>query len=108
MKTLEEIKNIWKKSMIECVTQQFTMVEQVAIDETAKSEFNLPRIQACMSQVRDNMERILETHGITDEDKLVIKEHAEEWTKENMHWIIELIIDKSKLNLKETLAKKGN
>ena len=41
MKTVDEIKKIWKKSMIECVTQQFSMVEQVAIDEAAKPEINM-------------------------------------------------------------------
>ena len=108
MKTVDEIKKIWKKSMIECVTQQFTMVEQVAIDEAARSEINMNNIQACMSQVRDNMEKILESHGITDEDKEVIREHADEWVNESMPWIMDLILDSSKLNIKETLAKKGN
>lgn len=108
MKTVDEIKKIWKKSMMECVTQQFNMVEQTAIDEAAKPEINMSNIHACMAQVRDNMERILESHGITDEDKLVIKEHGDEWVNESMPWIMELILDSSKLNIKETLAKKGN
>lgn len=106
MKTTEEIKNIWKKSMMECVTQHFTLVTTTAADEVSKPELNVNNIQACMAQVRDSMEQILESQGINNDDKIVIKEHAEEWTKESMPWIMDLIIDK--LKIKETLIKKGN
>ena len=106
MKTQEEIKNIWKKSMIECVTQAFPTVIETATKETTKDELNIQNIHACMSQVRDSMEKILESHGINDEDKAIIKEHADEWTKESMPWIMDLIVDK--LKIKETLIKKGN
>lgn len=105
MKTVEEIKNIWKKSVIETFTDTFTIVEETAKEESLKPDINVNNIQACMSNVRDRMEKVLESHGITAEDKPVLLQHQEQWTKESMPWIMDLILDKMKL--KETLIKKG-
>jgi len=106
MKTTEEIKNIWKKSLIEVTNEVFDEVMKTAAEETAKAEYNTNNIIACMSMVRDRMETTLHNNGLTDEDVKVVIENQSEWTKENMHWINELITDR--LNLKEKLIKGGN
>lgn len=106
MKTVEEIKNIWKKSVIETFTDTFTIVEETAKEEALKPDINVNNIQACMSNIRDNMERVLAKYGITAEETQIVKENQEQWTKESMSWIMDLILDKMKL--KETLIKKGN
>ena len=106
MKTIEEIKSIWKKSAVETFTNTFTIVEETAKEESLKSDINMNNIQACMSNVRDNMERVLAKNGITAEDQPVLLQHQEQWTKEIMPEIMDMILDKMKL--KETLIKKGN
>lgn len=106
MKTIEEIKNIWKKSMVETCTDTFAIVEETAKEESLKSDINMNNIQACMSNVRDSMERVLAKNGITAEDQPVLLQHQEQWTKEIMPEIMDMILDKMKL--KETLIKKGN
>ena len=40
MKTIEEIKSIWKKSAIETFTNTFTIVEETAKEESLKSDIN--------------------------------------------------------------------
>lgn len=106
MKTLEEIKKIWKKSLIEVTNEVFDDVIKTATDETNKSELDATNILACMSMVRDKMEAKLKEHGITDDDTQYIKEHDQEWIQESMPWLMELIADR--LHIKEALIKKGD
>lgn len=106
MKTVEEIKSIWKKSVIETFTDTFTLIEETAKEESLTSNINTNNIQACMSNVRDNMERVLAKNGIIAEDQPVLLQHQEQWTKEIMPEIMDMILNKMKL--KEILIKKGN
>ena len=106
MKTTEEIKNIWKKSLIEVTNLVFDDVMKTAAEESSKAELNTNNIVACMSMVRDRMEETLKRNGLNEDDIVVVTEHQKEWTQENMKWIMDLITDR--LKLKEKLAKGGN
>ncbi len=105
MKTLEEVKAIWKKSLIEVTNEVFDDVIKTAAEESKKVELNPNNIIACMSMVRDRMENTLTKNGITDEDIQIVKDHTDEWTKENMPWLMDLICDR--LHIKETIIKQG-
>lgn len=106
MKTTEDIKKIWKKSLIEVTNEVFDDVIKTAAKESANPVVDTNNIIACMSMVRDRMEATLKKNGLNDEDTAEVKKHQDEWTKENMPWMMDLIMDR--LKIKETLIKKGN
>ena len=105
MKTVDEIKKIWKKSLIEVTNEVFDDVIKTASEETKNPELNPANIIACMSMVRDQMENTLTKNGITDEDIQIVKDYTDEWTKESMPWLMDLICDR--LHIKETIIKQG-
>lgn len=104
-KTTENIKNIWKKSMIEVTNEVFDEVIKTAAEESSKPILDPSHIIACMSMVRDRMENTMTKNGITDEDIPVVKQNQDAWTKESMPWMMDLIMDR--LKIKETLIKHG-
>ena len=106
MKTAEDIKKIWKKSLIKVTNEVFDDVIKTASEESAKPVIDPSNIIACMSMVRDRMETELKNNGLDEDDVTELKKHQDEWTRENMPWMMDLIMDR--LKIKETLIKKGN
>jgi len=105
-KPIDNIKKIWKKTLIEVTNEVFDDVIKTASEESAKPAIEPSNIIACMSMVRDKMEHKLKENGLDEEDTIKLKKHQEEWVKESMPWMMDLIMDR--LNIKETIIKKGN
>ena len=106
MKTLDDIKKIWKKTVIEVTNEVFDEVLKTAHEESSKSEIDSSHIIACMSMVRDKLENKFKDNGLNEDDIAEVKKYQTEWTKESMPWMMDLITDR--LKIKETLIKKGN
>ena len=105
MKTVEDIKKIWKKSLIETTNEVFDEVIKTASEETKKDTLDSNNSIACMSMVRDKMENTLRNNGLNDEDVSELKKHQDEWVRESMPWMMNLITDR--LKIKETIIKQG-
>lgn len=106
-KTIDEVKAIWKKSLIEAASENFKMIEGVAQEEIKKPELNPNNIEACMAHLQAKMEDKLKANGINDEDIPIIKEHGKEWVTESIDWIFDLVMDTMKPRLNEAIIKNG-
>lgn len=105
MKTIEDIKKIWKKTVIEVTNEVFDDVIKTANEESSKPEIDVNNIIACMSMVRDRLESKFTDNGLNEDDITEVKKYQAEWTRESMPWMMDLITDR--LKIKETLIKKG-
>jgi len=106
-KTLNEVKEIWKKSFLEATEKNFSMVEQTAAEACACSpaDINTNKVQAAMAHFQATMEQQLKENGLTKEDEQIIKEHGKEWIMESIDWVTNLII--AKTNMKEKMVTVG-
>ena len=101
-RTVNELKEIWKATAKKIQESNFVLAE-----DTLQSADSAKQIEACVMQMQNNFEQALEREGITNEEKIIIKENVKTWINEIMQETFEEVSKKLKPKLNEALIKKG-